>query len=55
MTDPATQSRLVPGPGVSINDNLPTSSPSPKSTLIGFACIMGVIALFTLYWKVIGF
>ena len=55
MTDPTTQSRLVLAPEVSINDNLPTSSPSPKSTLIGFVCIVGVIALFTLYWNVIGF
>ncbi len=55
MTDPATPSRPVPGPAASINDNLPTSSPSPKSTLIGFACILGFIVLLTLYGKVIGF
>jgi hypothetical protein len=29
MTDPATQDRLVPGPEVSINDNLPTSRMTP--------------------------
>lgn len=40
---------------VSFNDNLPTSSPSPKSTLIGLACIVGFIALFILYYKTIGF
>ena len=55
MTDPTTQTRLVPTPEVSINDNLPTTSPSPRSTLIGFACVVGAIAFFTLYWKVIGF
>ena len=40
---------------VSINDNLPTSSPSPKSTLIGLACIMGFMTLLVLYYKTIGF
>jgi len=55
MTVPTTQSRLAPAPQVSINDDLPTSSPSPRSTLIGLACIVGVIALFVLYWNVIGF
>jgi hypothetical protein len=45
----------APAVQVSINDNLPTSSPSPRSTLIGFGCVVAVIALFVLYWKVIGF
>ena len=45
--DPMTQA--------SINDNLPTSSPSPKSTLIGLACIMGFMTLLVLYYKTIGF
>jgi hypothetical protein len=40
---------------MSINDNLPTSSPSPKSTLIGVACVIGVVAAFVLYSRVIGF
>ena len=40
---------------VSINDNLPTRSPSPKSTLIGLAGIMGFITLLVLYYKTIGF
>jgi hypothetical protein len=58
MTDPTTPMRpvpMAPMTQVSINDNLPTSSPSPKSTLIGLACILGFIALFVLYWKTIGF
>jgi hypothetical protein len=33
---------------VSINDSLPTSSPSVKATLIGIACIVGFIAVVTL-------
>jgi hypothetical protein len=40
---------------MSINDNLPTSSPSPKATLIGLACVLGVIAAFVLYYRVVGF
>lgn len=40
---------------VSINDNLPTSSPSPRTTLIGLACIVGIITLAVLYGTTIGF
>jgi hypothetical protein len=40
---------------MSINDNLPTSSPSPKSTLIGLAGVIGVVAIFVLYYRIIGF
>ena len=40
---------------MSINDNLPTSSPSPKSTLVGLACVLGVVAVFVLYYRVVGF
>jgi hypothetical protein len=40
---------------MSINDNLPTSSPSPKSTLIGLACVIGVVALIVLYYRIVGF
>jgi hypothetical protein len=40
---------------MSINDNLPTSSPSPKSTRIGLACVLGVVVLFVLYYRVVGF
>jgi hypothetical protein len=39
----------------SINDNLPTSSPSPRATLIGAGCIVGIIALAVLYGTTIGF
>ena len=55
MSDPTTQSRPVRAPQVSINDNLPTSSPSSNSTLIGLACIVGAITLIALYWNVVGF
>jgi hypothetical protein len=40
---------------MSINDNLPTSSPSPKSTLIGLAFVLGAAAVFVLYSNVVGF
>jgi hypothetical protein len=40
---------------MSINDNLPTSSPSPRSTLIGLACVLGVVVVFVLYYRVVGF
>jgi hypothetical protein len=40
---------------MSINDNLPTSSPSPKSTLIGLACVIAFVAIFVLYYRTIGF
>ena len=40
---------------MSINDNLPTSSPGAKSTLIGLACVLGAIATFVLYYNVVGF
>jgi hypothetical protein len=55
MTGPTTPRPPAPAPEVSINDNLPTSSPSAKSTLIGLACVLGIIALFALYSSVIGF
>ena len=56
MTKPTTQVRPAPiAPMASINDNLPTSSPSPRSTLIGLAVIVGAIVLAVLYHKIIGF
>ena len=46
---------VAPMTQVSINDNLPTSSPGPRSTLIGLACVLGFIALAVLYGSAIGF
>jgi hypothetical protein len=40
---------------MSINDNLPTSSPSPKSTLIGLACVIGIVGIVVLYYRIVGF
>jgi hypothetical protein len=54
-TTPLHTTPIAPIIPVSINDNLHTSSPSPRSTLIGLACILGFIALFVLYGKIIGF
>ena len=56
--EPTTPVRPAPVASVtppSINDNLPTSSPSPKSTLIGLAVIVSAIVLAVLYYKIIGF
>ncbi len=61
MTNPTTPIRpapmapMAPMAQASIKGSRPTSSPSPKSTLIGLACIIGFITLFVLYWKIIGF
>ena len=59
MTDRTTSpSRPDPLPSmtkVSINDDLPTSSPSPRNTFIGFCVILGFAALFVLYYKTVGF
>ena len=40
---------------MSIDDNLPTSSPNPNSTLIGLACVIGIVAILVLYYRIIGF
>lgn len=57
MSDPmpVRPAPIAPMTQVSINDSLPTSSPSPRSTLIGLGCAVSAIALFVLYWKVVGF
>jgi hypothetical protein len=55
MANPTTQTHAVRPMQVSINDDLPTTSPSPKSTLIGLSCIGGFIILFALYYKIVGF
>jgi hypothetical protein len=47
MTNATPPTRAAPAIKDSINDNLPTSSPSPKTTLIGLACIVGFIAVVT--------
>ena len=55
MANPTTQMPSIPAMQVSINDNLPSSSPSPKNTLIGLSFIVGFIVLFVLYFNIIGF
>jgi hypothetical protein len=40
---------------MSINDNLPSGNPSGRSLLIGLGCVMGALALFMAYYKIIGF
>ena len=58
MTNPTTPLHLAsiaPMSPVSINDNLATSSPSPKSTLIGLGCVVALVAVFVLYVKMTGF
>jgi hypothetical protein len=47
MTDATPPTSTVPPAVASINDNLQTSSPSLKATLIGLACIVAFIALVT--------
>lgn len=54
-TSPIRPASVDPMKNVSINDNLPTSSPSPRSTLIGLSVIGGSIVLFVLYYNTIGF
>jgi len=39
---------------VSINDNLPSSSPSGKTVLIVLGSVLGFIALGVLYYQTIG-
>jgi len=55
MINPTTPTHPRSLVDVSINDNLPTSSPRGKSTLIGLACVLGFVVLIVLYYKTIGF
>ena len=61
LRNPATTTRPVPPVGrsggeyISINDNLPSSSPSGKTVLKVLACALGLIVLVVLYAKTIGF
>jgi hypothetical protein len=55
MANPETSVRPARAPEVSINDNLQTSSPSPRSTLIGIGCVVGLLVLYVVYYKTIGF
>ena len=43
------------GEYISINDSLPSSSPSGKTVVNVLACVLGLIALVVLYAKTIGF
>jgi hypothetical protein len=40
---------------MSINDNLPSSSPSGRSVLVGLACVIGFLVLVVAYYRIIGF
>jgi len=55
MINPMTPTDQRTPVDVSINDNLPTGSPSGKRTLIGLACVLGFVVLAVLYYKTIGF
>ena len=61
LRKPTTNTRPLPPVGdsggeyVSINDNLPSSSPSGKTVLKVLACVLGLIVLVVLYAKTIGF
>ena len=61
LRNPPTPARPLPPVGgsggeyVSINDNLPSSSPSGKTVLKVLACVLGFIVLVVLYAKTIGF
>ena len=43
------------GEYISINDNLPSSSPSGNTVLKVLACVLGLVVLVVLYAKTIGF
>ena len=52
-TTPTHHSRLPVE--VSINDNLPTSSPRGKTVFNVLACVLGLIFFVVAYYKTIGF
>jgi hypothetical protein len=52
-TTPTHHSRLPVE--VSINDNLPTSSPSGKTVFNVLACVLGLMFFVVAYYKTIGF
>ena len=54
-SNPTTPTRPRAPVEVSINDNLPTSSPSGKTVLNVLAGVVGLIVLVVLYYKTIGF
>ena len=54
-TTPLHPASIAPTSPASINDNLATSSPSPKSTVIGLGCVVCLIAVFVLYVKMTAF
>ena len=60
LRNPLTTTRPLPpvgdarGESISINDNLPSSSPSGKTVLKVLACVLGLIVLAVLYAKTIG-
>jgi hypothetical protein len=55
MANPETAIPPVARAERSINDNLSTTSPSPKSTFIGIICVVGAVILLVVYYKTIGF
>ena len=58
LRNPVTNPRPLPPVGgkyTSINDNLPSSSPSGNTVLKVLACVLGLVVLVVLYAKTIGF
>ena len=61
LRNPPTTTRPLPpvrdsgGDYISINDNLPSSSPSGNMVLKVLACVLGLVVLVVLYAETIGF
>jgi len=54
----ASERKVSPEPDedlMSINDNLPSSSPSGKTMLRLLAAVLALVVLIVLYYKIIGF